>query len=1618
MAQQAIKINWGESFGKTQKTQLDTLKKTHALKINWNDALGIDTKPKKTNSSIDAYYDALTRLEYNGPNGLTSRTNNPVATLYTQELAEKFGATKGPALPSGDNPENRPLFTAVFPDIETGTAAGKYIVQNIYNNAGGDVEKFASIYSMGKLPNQLIDSNEIAVKDRYVKALLSSTSKDDLAVTLKRQEDDVSQAVIDETQRLIKGDDLFRDSSDISRIFDPTTRMLKDEPVDITDFAQPSTTKTGADDPNSLIQFEESKIPIVAAGEGIKYSKKYTQLEEEAVKANTRFSISNELQAPTGLDEFKTYWSNTFGVNPDDSNIKALAVNTISGAAEIMVGFSDLKDKAIQSIATGEGGIDFAKEFIAGFAATPEILADLIVAAGINPLPAYNNSTPEGKERVLKAQKEVWNNPLLPFLAATGFKAAGKGLVKAPVAIKTFAKKAKKTINDANAISEAALKIAKGEANKADYSFAVNRLAEKITNPAVYESTINILKEAKPYKRDVKGGYSPAQINAALKEINMLAENFFETTNTLQNPYVSKFLTGGQINGLQNSANQLRLNILKQAKIVGDDSTISYLHTGFGISKLEAKVALEYIKNIGRGYGQSILPKNILNKMMGHQKREQYFAPDKKLPASVEKAFEHVKKTSDENKLNKELNSNSWKKFRDGTLYREGKANVAKFLYNTGAQADMAIDLAIKGSTGNWSNSMLLKQIRIEKQLLQGTSAISGMKIQQLESAIYSGLNRKEMTLLNDYIMIRRERSLKKYHDTELANLNNQLKVETKKPEIKKIKDEIKRINNYKYSGGDAWTTIGVADDYLKQVSSKSMSSKVKNAADAYFNVFREMIDEMEFSGLISKKEAIKYKSRDYSPKEYLKFMHGEKTYNVSGKKITVTDRGIKKLREGDEGVLNDATRELLYDTIKSTQVRIANNNVNNMLSKVLKDGEIEGIGYLLKNANTKTKPGYVRVEYFDDGAKKAIALNENFAEGWIKSDPIVRTKYTNALGHFLGTSLLKASATGYNPLFALVNIPRDMAYVTLTEHGLYSNVLPKAYGQLFKDMVKESSNAWSKKGSYVDYINEGGGMHFLSSGSKFGDPFSPVNNSFWKTTGAMLGKIGEYSEIVTRLAVRRRAIKNGLSPREATAQARRYLDFNNKGQITNAIESFVPYSAATVQASRGILRSAIPKGGFNLKKGKIINKDFAIKSSQIIGLKYMIDTYIDASEERREIMTRVPDDVKFKNFVMPLPFKVNDKTGRSRNIYIKIPKDGGQSLVTGIYDIANNMYNKTETSSYNMDQLDKIVGSLSPYEVSQLAPLISIWSIGNNRKFPWLTKIYKGDDRVDDAKLMTNLDEQLIYKDIAGVINASPAKVKYSTEKLISSGNLYFDIGTGGWDYLRSQLSEEELNIFDNNFTKFLDIPASNVPGLRQIPKRFIGFAEDLDFATKHKAQELEIAKANMEAANNIEVNAFILNYRALPTEKQKQRALKQYNEWAFGVLKSQGENEFKRIADRFEQQKLLDNLDVGKGFIEFTINKSPQVRAGAIYDLLINKYDNDIKKMRPMLIDLIKASPRALDEKGNRTGERTGVFNKETQEYFISLLVGAEAYNLIDKKKNKELIKIANEIFNRSTY
>ena len=163
---ESIKYDFSAALKKTQeKTNLKTFT-WKSRRYDFSKALGIKPKQTKKNSDIDAFFNVLEKLEYNGPDGLTSRTFNPIATLYTDELAKNYGASKGAKLPDADNPENRPLNTAVFPDYETGKKAGKFIIGNIYDAAKGDVEKFASIFSLGKLPNQLITKNEIAIKDR------------------------------------------------------------------------------------------------------------------------------------------------------------------------------------------------------------------------------------------------------------------------------------------------------------------------------------------------------------------------------------------------------------------------------------------------------------------------------------------------------------------------------------------------------------------------------------------------------------------------------------------------------------------------------------------------------------------------------------------------------------------------------------------------------------------------------------------------------------------------------------------------------------------------------------------------------------------------------------------------------------------------------------------------------------------------------------------------------------------------------------------------------------------------------------------------------------------------------------------------------------------------------------------------------------------------------------------------------------------------------------------------------------------------------------------------------------------------------------------------------------
>lgn len=102
---------------------------------------------------------------------------------------------------------------------------------------------------------------------------------------------------------------------------------------------------------------------------------------------------------------------------------------------------------------------------------------------------------------------------------------------------------------------------------------------------------------------------------------------------------------------------------------------------------------------------------------------------------------------------------------------------------------------------------------------------------------------------------------------------------------------------------------------------------------------------------------------------------------------------------------------------------------------------------------------------------------------------------------------------------------------------------------------------------------------------------------------GKAIGFTNELSEVVMRLAVRNRLIKQGMSPIEASWRARRYLDFNVGGSVSKTIDNIgFPYLNAAIQGTRGTFNTLRGKGSAGQSKAKAWNKMAQIMSLSAAG--------------------------------------------------------------------------------------------------------------------------------------------------------------------------------------------------------------------------------------------------------------------------------------------------------------------------------------------------------------------------------------------------------------------------------
>ena len=595
--------------------------------------------------------------------------------------------------------------------------------------------------------------------------------------------------------------------------------------------------------------------------------------------------------------------------------------------------------------------------------------------------------------------------------------------------------------------------------------------------------------------------------------------------------------------------------------------------------------------------------------------------------------------------------------------------------------------------------------------------------------------------------------------------------------------------------------------------------------SEIYGAAMRSQLDKLLDEGIISHQEYLDLVEKGfYSPRYLLdridKYIELK---NKNGKPMSVPDSGIDYLGQGDHGKMILDTSQLLSMIISKTEGRIARNTANRDMYKFLEENPGNGFGKVLE-ATDKTPTGHDRfsVMFKDESGlpqKKDMSIEWGLSQEWGGMSPIFSPKQAAMLGWLSGSKPLKFFATGINPTFAAANIIRDVYYAlnTLEE---YSSTLPVGLTHLAKDIAVVLPDVMRKEGRYLDYINEGGGMEFLTTDGHF------IKEPLWNkraqpVRGALdvleevLGYAGHVSELTTRLAVREVAMRNGKTAKEATMVARGYIDFNQGNRYIKAADVVVPYLSASVQGTRGVFRA--------FKRNP---KVFLYKQAQMGALAYFVYQNLMADDE---LYDGVSDYDKENNYIFPLGWYETDKDGQKRHAILRKPKDHGQKLVSTLFEgIAAHHAGK----DFNWKRAAQSARSLIPLipegiPIPVLSALAGYWA---NFDFYRYEDTWKGPD-INPVKEKYSHTSPLAVA-VGEATGTSPVRLEQALGNFGVTSNPWTTIAGGLMKELLQEAPEETKREFFNDIQY-------NVPMVR----RFIKFTDPM-----RKTKEL-LKDKNVEA-------------------------------------------------------------------------------------------------------------------------------------------------------------------------
>lgn len=508
---------------------------------------------------------------------------------------------------------------------------------------------------------------------------------------------------------------------------------------------------------------------------------------------------------------------------------------------------------------------------------------------------------------------------------------------------------------------------------------------------------------------------------------------------------------------------------------------------------------------------------------------------------------------------------------------------------------------------------------------------------------------------------------------------------------------------------------------------------------------------------------------------------------------------------------------------------------------------EIDGMvpEYIYKRKYDKAPKNFKKAYYYEDGVRQEFFLEENLHDSWFDNIPgFLSTGTKEVIGYATGSSLLKGIATGNNPAFALVNTPRDFIF-NVVFSDQYSSFVPKAMIQVAKDTfksineIRKSKSSFNSEGNILDkYIYYGGDMAFLSTQGRLkkntmlAKAINKLIGPRTKTTGSKifksvtLRKISEYSEIMFRMALFQRTIKNELDSRglksieevgnqdekdmiymRAVAEARSLLDFNQGGTFTKDAEAFIPYINTAVQGTR-VAADAFAKNPVKVTS-KVLQSAAMLSGAAVASSLALITANKDEEDEDKtafEIYLEATEGISRYQRIqyMNIIDGTKDEDGNYR--VWKIAKN--QQLAP-VLNIADNIYTQLISDVAGIKRKESQVNYTEAWTAIQnnIIPIdVTSPITGNITKTPILKAgltyttgydFYRDQpltfDQNQDNSVMEGAKDKNIedfYKETGRKFRLSPARLKGAAESLITTPrtNPFVGVLYAGADGIASQ--------------------------------------------------------------------------------------------------------------------------------------------------------------------------------------------------------------------------------------